>query len=135
MFGKFTQVPGPKNPDVNLSPLQALRLFVNDTLATRFSNSAAKVSSQNQWTDETSVHAFWKYFAAVLGHGIVQYAEERQAYVAEKSSVAGLLSNSFLRDLHTFEEWQHAKQLFAMSHIDLSAHFNQRASDLLNPAQ
>lgn len=135
MFGKYTKVSGPKNPNAKLSPLQALRLFVNDDLATRFSESAAKVSSENQWSDETSVLAFWKYFAAVLGHGIVQYAEERHAYVAEKSSVAGLLSNSFLRDLHTFEEWQHAKQLFAVSHIDLSSHFNQRASDLIQPAQ
>ena len=51
----------------------------------------------------------WRYWAAVIGHGIVQYSTERDAYTAEKSSIDGLLGNGFLRKLHTRPQWQACK--------------------------
>ncbi len=79
--------------------------------------------------------AFWKYFAAVLGHGLVKYPQERDAYVSEKSNITGLYRNQFLCDLHTFEQWQHAKQIFVLPVGHLTNAFNHRTEALVTPTR
>lgn len=100
-----------------------------------FVYSAADVLELKGWNDQLSRTSFWSYVAAVIGHGVVQYAHERLAYVAEKSSVQGLLGNELLRTFHTFEQWQHAKQLWVLHREILTDHFNARTKELVQPSQ
>ena len=47
--------------------------------------------------------------------------EDRDAHdVAPKSSLDGLLSNEFLRNPHTIEEWYHAKQAWTADRDELT---------------
>lgn len=101
----------------------------------KFVLQAKAVCAENQWKDDTSPQAFWRYFSAVIGHGIVQFSEEREAYVAEKSSVGGLLGNKFLHDMHTFEEWWHAKQMFWAPLDELTTQFNSKSKEHIQPSQ
>ena len=66
----------------------------------------------------------------MLAHGLVQYAEECDAYVAPKSSLDDLLSNEFLRNLHMFDEWQHAKQAWIGDRDEMTCVFNMQVRDL-----
>ncbi len=113
---------GPKTLDKNLTPLGALRELLGDQLPQRFSLVAKATAAEKGWRDDTSITAFWKYFTAVVGHGVVHYAEERDAYVP-KSSVAGLYGNSLLSALHDFSQFQNAKQMFALTANELETAF------------
>ncbi len=128
-------MPGPKKQDPNLSPWGALQILLGDTLIGYLCDQAKRVTTANGWNDDTSVDAFWKYWVAVISHGLVQYPEERDAYVAAKSSISGLLSNDFLRTLHHFEGWQHAKQMFVAEKEFLTDSFNGKAEALWVPTQ
>ena len=74
-------------------------------------------------------------WAAVIAHGIVQYSTEKDAYVANKSSIDGLLGNTFLRKLHIHARWQDAKKAWTAPRDDLTAHFNRKAKELWVPTQ
>ncbi len=67
---------------------------------------------------------------SVIGHGIVQYAQEYDAYVSDKKSFHGLLGNSFLRELFTFKQWQEAKKLYTLT-CEVSTQFFKEISDSL----
>jgi len=134
-YGKFKGSGGPKNLDKNLTPLGALRELLGNQLPQRFSLVAKATAAEKGWTDDTSITAFWKYFAAVIGHGLVQYVEERDAYVAPKSSIAGLYGNEFLSLLHNFHQFQHAKQMFALTVNELETIFNCQIELLVLPGQ
>jgi hypothetical protein len=71
----------------------------------------------------------------VLAHGIVQYSAEDDAYVAEKSSIEGLLGNALLRKLHTRAQWQDAKQAWTAPRDELTAQFNRKAKELWVPTK
>ncbi len=49
---------------------------MDDGLVKQFIVNACAVRTANKWNDIVSTTAFWQYVTAVLGHGIVQYAEE-----------------------------------------------------------
>jgi hypothetical protein len=134
-YGPFTLKPGPKDPNPNISPFEAVHLFIDNGLIKQFQLNALANNSAKQWGEDCSKEAFWKYFAAVLGHGLVEYPQERDAYVAEKSNIAGLYRNQFLCDLHTFEQWQHAKQIFVLPVGHLTNAFNRRTEALVTPTR
>ena len=66
--------------------------------------------AKNNIHKEYNNDGLWKYWAAVITHGVVQYSTEDDAYVTKKSSIDGLLGNLLLRKLHTHSQWKHAKQ-------------------------
>lgn len=133
--GKFTAIPGPKQKNQSLTPLAALKLFVSTSLVEYLLRRARAFVAEKSLQMEPMVDDFWRYFSAVLGHGIVQYPEEQDAYVGDKRRVAGLLGNELLRRLHSFDEWQRAKQMFTGTRDDLTDHFNRTAKELWNPSQ
>ena len=133
--GKFTAMPGPKEPDPSISPLGALQKLMDKQVVNYFLKRTRAALAGKYKENSIDNCSFWRYFIGVLGHGIVKYAEERDAYVAEKSSIHGLLSNNLLRSLHTFSEWQEAKQLFTGTRNDLTIFFNKASQSLWVPSQ
>jgi hypothetical protein len=134
-YGPFALKPGPKNPSPDHSPLEVLQLYMDDALIKQFIINACKVQTEKKWEDEVSHGAFWRYVTAVLADGVVQYAEEQDAYRSSKANVAGLYGNSLLRNLHTFEQWQHAKQMFYVPLGVLTDAFNRKSAELVTPAR
>ncbi len=134
-YGPFTLKSGPKDPNPNISPFEAIHLFIDDGLIKQFQLNALAINAAKEWNEDCTKEAFWKYFAAVLGHGLVKYPEERDAYTSEKSNVAGLYRNQFLCDLHTFEQWQHSKQIFSLPVGPLTEAFNRRTEVLVTPTR
>ncbi len=87
---------------------------MDDELVKQFIVNACAVRTANKWNDIVSDTAFWHFVTTVLGHGIVQYAEERDVYRSPEGNVAGHYGNMLLRNLHTFEKWKRAKQMFCL---------------------
>lgn len=133
--GEFTAVSGPKKQHENLTPLGALREFFTDPLMHSLSLIAAGTAVSCAWDVDITENACWKYVAAVIGHGIVQYPDEKLPYRAPKAALSTLLSNHFLRDLHTLEQWQHTKEVFAFDRDLMTQVFNNRARDLWTPTK
>lgn len=109
--------------------------MITDQVVDFFLRSAAHKLAEKDINKKLSSSGFWSYVSATIGHGIVQHAHERDAYVADKSSVSGLLGNDFLRNLHTLEEWQLAKQIWVGTREQLSEFFNAVSRDIWTPAQ
>jgi len=118
--GKFTANSEPNVRDKSMTPLGALQQFIDDRVIQHLLNSTKVFNADNNIDIINTSSSFWRYFAAVIGHGVVQYSEERDALVAEKSSVPGLLSNDFLQSLHIFNEWQSGIQAFTGDHEHLT---------------
>ncbi len=133
-FGAFTAKSGPKYPDKAQTPLAALRL-ITDQVVDFFLRSAAYKLAEKEIDRKLTPSGFWSYVSATIGHGIVQHAHEQDAYVADKSSVSGLLGNDFLRNLHTLEGWKLAKQIWVGTRDQLTEFFNAVSRDIWTPAQ
>jgi hypothetical protein len=118
-----------------MTPLGALKCLIDDRVIQHVLNRAKVFNAEHNFDTKYTSSSFWRYFSAVIGHGVVQYSEERDAYVAEKSSISGLLSNDFLRSLHTFNEWQSAKQAFTGNREQLTQFFNEASENLWTPSQ
>ena len=134
-FGKYTATSGAKLRDPEMSEFEALQQLLPKPLIKLFRARAEAYFAANDIHKEYDKDGLWRYWAAVIAHGIVQYSTERDAYVAEKSSIDGLLGNGLLRKLHTFEQWQNAKQAWTATRDDLTAHFNHKAKELWVPTQ
>ncbi len=134
-FGKFTLKSGPCFPEKAQTPLDALRCLVDDAVVSRFLLHAKKNAAANNIEANTEVSHFWRFFAATIGHGIVDYAQEKDGYVGKNSSVCGLLGNEFLKSLHTQEEWISAKTIWNMPRDELTLFFNDRSRVLWIPCQ
>jgi hypothetical protein len=133
--GKFSANSGPKVRDESMTPLGALKCLIDDRVIQHVLNRAKVFNAEHNLDTKYTLSSFWRYFSAVIGHGVVQYSEERDAYVAEKSSISGLLSNNFLRSIHTFNEWQSAKQAFTGDREQLTLFFNEASENLWTPSQ
>ncbi len=134
-FGKFTLKSGPCFPEKAQTPLDALRCLVDDAVVARFILHAKKNAAENHIEANTEVSHFWRFFAATIGHGIVDYAQEKDAYVGKNFNVCGLLGNEFLKSLHTQEAWTSAKTIWNMPRDELTSFFNDRSKVLWIPCQ
>ena len=134
-FGRSSVEPGPKNRYPEMTALGALTLLMTDELIIHFQKRAKAYARANDVNVDCSIEAIWRYVAAVLAHGIVQYSTEEDAYKAAKSSLNGLLSNDFLRQLHTHEAWKRAKQAFTGDKDVMTSVFNRQAKEIWNPTQ
>lgn len=134
-FGKYSAMPGAKTEDVEMSEFGALQQLVSKRLIKIFQARAEAWFAERNMHEEYDKGGFWRYWTAVIAHGIVQYSTEDDAYVAEKSSIDGLLGNALLRKLHTRPQWQHAKQAWTATRDQLTDHFNDKAKQLWVPTQ
>lgn len=134
-FGQYDAKAGAKLQDPEMSELDALKELVSRPLIKLLRARALAYFTANDISAEYDKDGLWRYWAAVIGHGIVQYSTEDDAYVAEKSSIDGLLGNAFLRKLHTRLQWQHAKQAWTAPRNDFTVHFNHKAKELWIPTQ
>lgn len=134
-FGQYTAKPGAKLQNPEMSEFEALQKLVSKRLMKLFRARAEAYFTDHDIPKEYDADGLWRYWAAVIGHGIVQYATEDDAYITEKSSIDGLLGNALLRKLHTRSQWQHAKQAWTATRDDLTRHFNRKAKDLWVPTQ
>ncbi len=130
LLPKFTLQSGPRNPDPNMTPLDAVRKFLTKEVCEVFVNNAKNKSKENNYKLEASSEGFIRYYCAVIAHGLVQYQEEKDAYVASKSSIGGLLGNPMLKSLHTFQEWQQAKVIYSTSKDQITIIFNEKSDEL-----
>lgn len=134
-FGQYTAKAGAKLQKPEMTEFEALQELLPRRLIKLFRARAEAYFVDEGLNEEYDKDGFWRYLAAVIAHGIVQYSTERDAYIAEKSSIDGLLGNGLLRKLHTHSQWQHAKQAWTAPRDDLTAHFNRRARELWVPTQ
>lgn len=134
-FGKFTANSGPRHPGLATTPLGAFQCMMNSDVIQLFIHTGKSVAAEKGITIESSAHEVYRYVVATIGHGIVQYAHEQDAYVAEKSDVCGLLGNDLLRSLHTEKRWQDAKQAFSVDRDQLTDHFNKISGEQWIPSQ
>jgi hypothetical protein len=134
-FGKFTLKSGPCFPEKAQTPLDAVRCLVDDEVISCFILHAKKNAAENDIEANTEASYFWKFFAATIAHGIVDYAQEKDAYVGKNSNICGLFGNEFLKSLHTQEEWASAKQIWSMPRDELTSLFNDRIRVLWVPCQ
>jgi len=134
-FGMYSAKAGAKSRNSEMTELEALKELLPRRLIKLFRARAEAYFAGNDMHEEYDKDGLWRYWSAVIGHGIVQYSTERDAYVADKSSIEGLLGNALLRELHTFAQWQHAKQAWTAPRDDMTAHFNRTAQELWVPTQ
>lgn len=134
-FGEYSVEPGPKDRDPEMTALGALTLLMTDDLIKHFQKRAAAYARLNNIDMDYSQDGVWRYVAAVLAHGVVQYSTEEDAYRAAKSSLSGLLSNDFLRKLHTHEAWKRAKQAFAGEKEVMTHVFNRQSKAIWKPTK
>ena len=88
-----------------MTEFEALQQLLPKQLIKLFRARAEAYFADKGMHEEYDKDGLWRYWAAVIAHGIVQYSTERDAYVVEKSSIDGLLGNGLLRKLHTFERF------------------------------
>lgn len=134
--GKFTLPSGPRRELQELSPFEVLKLVFNNQFIKLLLNSAINNQIANIMDEDISEGSLWSYFASVLGHGICQFAEERQAYTIPSNSTAnifGLLGNGYLHNHFTFAKWQQAKQLYASDRNDMTKIYNNVCKELWCP--
>lgn len=110
-----------------MSEFEALLQLLPRQLIKLFRARAEAYFVEKDIHEEYDRDGLWRYWAAVIAHGIVQYCTEDDAYVAEKSSIDGLSGNTLL---HTRPQWQHAKQAWTAPRDDLTAHINRKAKHL-----
>lgn len=134
-FGKYTAKAGAKKQQPEMSEFEALRELLSTQLIKLLRARAAAYFAEKDAHEEYHPDGMWRYWAAVIAHGVVKYSREKDAYVAEQSSGHGLLGNTFLRELHTLAQWQHAKQAWTAPRDALTAHFNRKARELWVPTQ
>ncbi len=134
-FGKYSAKAGAKTRNSEMTELEALKELLPRRLIKLFRARAEAYFAEKKLIEEYDKDGLWRFWSAVIGHSVVQYSREKDAYVAAKSSFEGLLGNGFLRSLHTFEQWQHAKQAWTAPRDDLTAHFNSKAKELWIPTQ
>jgi hypothetical protein len=134
-FGKFSASSGPRDRAQAPTPLAAVRCFLTDDVLALFLSSAKEKNLDGTVINETTLESFWRYFCATIGHGIVNYRQERDAYVHKNSSLSGLLGNDLLRSLHSLEQWKHAKKLWTLPRDTLTECFNKKSRDLWIPCQ
>lgn len=134
-FGQYSARAGAKLQRPEMTEFEALRQLLPKQLLKLLRARARAYFVEKDIGEQYDSDGLWRYWAAVIAHGIVQYSTEDDAYVAEKSSVNGLLSNTLLRKLHTRPQWQQAKQAWTATRDDLTAHFNSKAKELWVPTQ
>jgi len=134
-FGQYSAKAGARLQDPGMSEWDALRALLSQALLKLLRARAEAYFAARGAHDEYDRDGVWRYWTAVIAHGIVQYATEKDAYVADKSSVEGLLGNALLRRLHTFERWQQAKQAWTAPRSEWRVHFNHKAEELWVPTQ
>ncbi len=110
-------------------------MLINSDVQKYFLKQAEKNIAEEELDIKPTLGMFWSYVSAIIGHGIVQYTHERDAYISEKSNISGLLGNDFLRKLHTFKDWQEAKKIWCGSREDLSDLFNRVSAAIWIPSQ
>jgi len=125
-FGQYSAKAGAKLQDPEMSEFGALRELLSRQLIKLFRTRAEAYFAGKYMHEEYDKDGLWRYWTAVIGHGVVQYSTEDDAYVAEKSSIDGLLGNAFLRRLHTRAQWQQAKQAWTAPRDQLTVHFNHK---------
>ncbi len=108
---------------------------MDDEVLKCFLLHAKKNAVANGMAEIENINGFWKFFAATIGHGIVDYAQEKDAYVGKNSDLSGLLKNSFLQSLHTLEEWRLSKEVWCMPRDELTAFFNTHSKLFWIPSQ
>ena len=133
--GQYSAKAGAKLQQPDMSEFDALRQLVSKPLLKVFRARAEAYFAANNLHAEYDADGVWRYWAAVIAHGIVQYSTEDDAYVADKSSVDGMLGNGLLRKLHSRAQWQRAKQAWTAPRDALTDHFNSRARELWVPTQ
>lgn len=134
-MGQYSAKAGAKLQQPDMSEFDALRRLVTKPLLKVLRTRAEAYFAANNLDAEYDADGVWRYWAAVIAHGIVQYSREEDAYVAEKSSVGGMLGNGLLRRLHSRAQWQHAKQAWTAPRDAWTDQFNSRARELWVPTQ
>ena len=134
-MGQYSAMAGAKLQQPDMSEFDALRQLVIKPLLKVFRARAEAYFAANNLHAEYDADGVWRYWAAVIAHGIVQYSTEDDAYIADKSSVDGMLGNGLLRKLHSRAQWQRAKQAWTAPRDALTDHFNSRARELWVPTQ
>jgi len=129
-FDTYNAKPGAKLQKPDMTELEALQSLVPKQLIKVCTSRAEAYFARKEVHERFAKEDFWRYWTAVLAHGVVQYATEDDAYVAAKSSVGGLLGNGLLRRLHTREQWQHAKQAWTCTRDVWTKSFNLMAKEL-----
>ena len=76
-FGEYSVEPGPKDRDPEMTALGALTLLMTDDLIKHFQKRAAAYARLNNIDMDYSQDGVWRYVAAVLAHGVVQFHRGR----------------------------------------------------------
>lgn len=83
-MGQYSAKAGAKLQQPDLSEFDALRRLVTKPLLKVFCARAEAYFAANNLDAEYDADGVWRYWAAVIAHGIVQYSREVDAYIAEK---------------------------------------------------
>jgi len=112
---KYNAKPGAKLQKPNMTELEALQSLVPKRLIKICTSRAEAYFAQKEVHERFAKEDFWRYWTAVLAHGVVQYATEDDAYVAAKSSIEGLLLEARLhaRARYYTNDYSHAVQATA----------------------
>jgi len=90
-FGQYSAKAGAKLQDPEMSEFGALRELLSRQLIKLFRTRAEAYFAGKYMHEEYDKDGLWRYWTAVIGHGVVQYSTEDDAYVAEKSSIDGVV--------------------------------------------
>lgn len=87
---------------------------------------------------EHTVSWFWRYFAAVIALGVVQYPEEKNAFRdgdLSEHPCEGLMANPYVQGMMNFRQWQICKKHFSGLRDVMTDLVNSTAHRLVVPTQ
>lgn len=84
--GRFSAPVGPRKRDPGLSRWGALQELLTPKLLSCFRQRAREYMGSKNLNYDYSTDAFWRYWIAVMQRGLVQYADEKDAYVGSSES-------------------------------------------------